>query len=262
MIPRRRREPPHVHRREASDLRGRRLPDPLPVRDRTARAWIRLHRRQLAPSHAALVDPRRRDLVGAHRRRAARVLDRAEGDRGRHRHHPEPEGARGALRARGADHRLPEGQGAGRGHRRRHRTAGGRRDPQPRSAHRHARQGREPRDGDDRRARRRLPHGRQEQEAARSDRRHPRRLDLLAGAQGQLRGREHAGRADDRPRPPHPRRRDRWLDLPARGRGIGGRHAARARHPVQRDGRGRERDGGSGRGRRGAGRLRRSRSRS
>ena len=47
-----------------------------------------------------------------------------------------------------------------------------------------ARQGRHPGDGDDRRARRRLPHGRQEQEGPRPDRRDPGRLDLLAGPQG------------------------------------------------------------------------------
>ena len=85
------------------------------------------------------------------------------------------------------------------------------------------------RDGDDGRARRRLPHGRQEQEAARSDRRDPGRLDLLAGAQGQLHRREHACRADDRPRPADPRRRDRRLGHAARGARLGRRHAARAR---------------------------------
>ena len=53
--------------------------------------------------------------------------------------------------------------------------------------------------------------------AARPDRRHPGRLDLLAGPQGQLHGREHAGRADDRPRPPDPRRGDRRLGHAARG---------------------------------------------
>ena len=42
-------------------------------------------------------------------------------------------------------------------------------------------------------------------------------------------GREHARRADDRPRPPDPRRRDRRLGDPARGRGLGRRHPARAR---------------------------------
>ena len=50
-----------------------------------------------------------------------------------------------------------------------------------------------------RRARRRLPDGREEQEAPRPDRRDPDRLDLLAGPQGLLRGRGDARRADDRP---------------------------------------------------------------
>ena len=88
------------------------------VRHRAAGARVRLHRGQLAPPHAAVVDPRRRDLVGPHRRGAARVLDGPQGDRGRHRHHPEPEGARRPLRPRRADHGLPEGEGPGRGHRR------------------------------------------------------------------------------------------------------------------------------------------------
>ena len=73
MIPRRRREPPHVHRREASDLRGGRLA----IRSRFAieplEPGFGYTRRQLAPPHAALVDPRRCHLVGPHRRRAARV---------------------------------------------------------------------------------------------------------------------------------------------------------------------------------------------
>ena len=162
-----------------------------------------------------------------------------EGHRGRHRHHLEPEGARGPLRPGGAHHDLPEGEGPGRGHGRRHRAARRHRDPEPRPAHRHARQGRLARDGDDGRAGRRLPHGRQEQEAARSDRRDPGRLDLLAGPQGQLRRGEHARGADDRPRPADPRRRDRRFGDPARGGGIGRRHPARARHAVQRARRGR-----------------------
>ena len=147
---------------------------------------------------------------------------------GRHRHHPEPQGTGGALRARGAHHDLPEGQGPGRGHRRRHRAARGHRDPEPRPAHRDARQGRLGGDGDDGRARRRLPDGRQEQEGPRPDRRDPGGLDLLAGAQGELRGREHARGADDGPRPPDPGRRDRRLGARPRGRRLGRRHAARA----------------------------------
>ena len=95
-------EEARVHRRKTADLRERDLAHPFQVHDRAARAGIRLHGRELAPSDPAVVDPRCRDLVGPHRRCAARVLDDPEGQRGRHRHHLEPEGARAPLRPRGA----------------------------------------------------------------------------------------------------------------------------------------------------------------
>ena len=85
--------------------------------------------------------------------------------------------------------------------------------------------------------------------AARPDRRDPGRLDLLARPQGLLRRGEHARRADDRPRPADPGRRDRRLGDAARGGRLGRRHAARARQPLRRAGGGRERHGRPGRGR-------------
>jgi DNA-directed RNA polymerase subunit alpha len=57
-----------VHRRKAPDHRGRGHADPVEVLDRAIGARIRVHRGELAPPHAAVLDPRRRDLVGADRR--------------------------------------------------------------------------------------------------------------------------------------------------------------------------------------------------
>ena len=100
-----------------------------------------------------------------------------------------------------------------------------RRDPQPRPAHRlHQRQG-PPGRRRDRGARARLRLGGQEQEVL-DDRRHPDRLDLLAGAPGDLRHRAGAGGAVDQLRPPGARHRDRRDDLAPRGAGLGRRHAA------------------------------------
>ena len=117
---------------------------------------------------------------------------------GRHRHRPQPQG-----------HRLPDALRRERG-----RGAAGRRpaparsppkdidlpvrrrDPQPRRAHRDAREEDEARAVHDDRPRPRLPPGGGEQVARPADRRDPDRLDLLAGAPRRLRRRAGARRAD------------------------------------------------------------------
>ena len=68
-----------------------------------------------------------------------------------------------------------------------HRPACRRRDPQPRCAHRHAREEDQARDVPDDRPRPRLPPGGGQQVPRPADRRHPDRLDLLAGAPRRLR---------------------------------------------------------------------------
>ena len=62
-------------------------------------------------------------------------------------------------------------------------------------------------------------------------RRHPGRLDLLPRPAGGLLRRADPGRAVDRLRPPHPRHRDRRVDHPPGGAGLGRRHPALAGRP-------------------------------
>ena len=125
-------------------------------------------------------------------------------------------------------------RGPGRRHRRRHPAHVRRRDPQPRPAPRHAqRPGRLAVDitvdeGPG------LRLGRPQQDVG-DHRRDPGRLDLLAGAAGDVRRRADPGRAVDRVRPPRPRHRDRRLDHAPRGAGLGRRHAAVAGAARRRD---------------------------
>ena len=142
---------------------------------------LRLHVRQLAAARAALLARRRGRHQRAHRGRGARVLDDPGRQGGRDRHRPEPQG-----------HRLPHalrrqrGRGSARRHRPRrdhrqgHRPPGRRRDPQPRPAHRDAREENQARAVHDDRPRPRLPARRGEQVGRPADRRDPDRLDLLA----------------------------------------------------------------------------------
>ena len=145
---------------------------------------------------------------------------------GRHRHRPEPQG-RGLPDAL----RRQRGRGAagrhrpGRDHRQGHRPARRRRDPQPRPAHRDAREENQARAVHDDRPRPRLPPGRGEQVLRPADRRDPDRLDLLARAPRRLRRRAGARRPEDRLRQAHARHRDRRLDRPP-GRAARGRRAA------------------------------------
>ena len=69
-----------------------------------------------------------------------------------------------------------------------------------------------PRHRPHRRAGPRLPVGRPQQDVDHDDRRHPGRLDLLAGAPGDLQRRAHPRRAVHQLRPPRARHRDRRLD--------------------------------------------------
>ena len=142
-----------------------------------------------------------------------------EGRQGRrHRPDPEPQGTGRLLRLRRAGRDVPAQAGPGRGHRRRHRAAGRCRRAQPRPADRHHQQEGPARDRAGRRARSWLRHRRAEQAARPGDRPDPGRLDLLAGAQGDLRGRGDPGRAAHRLRPARGGRRDQVLDQPARCR--------------------------------------------
>ena len=110
-------------------------------------------------------------------------------------------------------------------HRRRHRPALRRRDPQPRGPHRDARQEVAPRALPDDRPRPRLPSGRGQQVTGPADRRDPDRLDLLAGPPRRLRRRAGARRPAHRLRQADARHRDRRLGRPAGGAARGGRAA-------------------------------------
>ena len=137
------------------------------------------------------------------------------------------------VRGRRAGHPAPRRPRPGRRHRRRHPDDGRRRDPQPRPAHRHAQRQGPAGHRHHRRAGPGLRVGRPQQEVD-DHRRHPGRLDLLAGAPGRVRRRAHPRRAVHQLRPPRPRHRDRRLDLAPRGAGLGRRHAALARRPRRR----------------------------
>ena len=201
---------------------------PLPVRHRAAGAGLRLHAGQLAPAHPALLHPGGGRHQHPHRRRAARVHHRAGGEGGRHRHHPEPQGAGRELRGGRAGHDVPAQAGPRPGHRGRHRAAGRRHRAQPGPAHRHAQRQGPARGRAGRRARPRLRPGHAEQGHRRRDRPHPGRLDLLAGAEGDLQGRGHPCRAAHRLRQAGARRRDQALDHPARRAGLGRQDAGGA----------------------------------
>ena len=114
-------------------------------------------------------------------------------------------------------------EGRRRGQGLRHRGAGRPRDPQPGPRDREPlRQGQARADADDR-PRPRLRPGRAEPRARAHDRRHPDRLDLLAGAARLVRRRGRPRRPAHRLRQAAPRRHHRRLDRPARGDRPGGR---------------------------------------
>ena len=75
---------------------------------------------------------------------------------------------------------------------------------------------------------------RAEQAGGPGDRPHPGRLDLLAGAQGDLQGRGDPCRAAHRLRPAHHRRRDQAVHHAARRRGLGRQDPGRAVRPGPR----------------------------
>ena len=176
----------------AENVRGQ----PRHVHDRAARPRLRLHVRQLAAASAAVVARRRGGHERADRGRGPRVLHDQRRQGGRDRHRPQPQGDRlpDALR-RGRDRGAARGHRPGRGDGGRHRPAVGRRDPQPRGPHRHAREEDQARDLPDDRPRPRLLAGRGEQDAGPADRRDPDRLDLLARQARRLLGRLRARRA-------------------------------------------------------------------
>ncbi|CAA9505131.1 MAG: DNA-directed RNA polymerase alpha subunit, partial [uncultured Solirubrobacteraceae bacterium] len=223
------------------------------------RPRLRLHVRELPASRAARLAGRRRGDLRAHRGGRARVLDHQGRHRGRHGHRPQPQGHRlpDALRrdrGRGPARR----HGPGRDHREGHRPALRRRDPQPGRAHRDAREEDEARAVPDDRPRPRLHAGRGQQVPRPADRRHPDRLDLLAGPPRGVLRRGRARRAAHRLRQAHARHRDGRVHRPhrraARGRrdphlvavDLHGRgpHRGAARRPLGHGHRERRRPGG------------------
>ena len=110
----------------------------------------------------------------------------------------------------------------------------GRRDPQPRRAHRDAREEDQARDVPDDRPRPRLPPGRGEQVPRPADRRHPDRLDLLAGPPRRLRRRAGARRPAHRLRQAHARHRDRRVGRAAGRAARGGRDPDRPPEDLHR----------------------------
>ena len=183
--------------------------EPVPVRHRAAGARLRLHPRQLASAHAAVVHPRRGRHQHPHRRRAARVHHRPRGEGGRHRHHPEPQGLVVSAPRRTSRSpctcasRAPVTV-----------TAGDIVPPAGVTVHNPDLHIATLNDKGKLEVELVVERGRgyvpavQNKAVRRRDRPHPGRLDLLAGAQGDLQGRGHPRRAAHRLRPADPRRRD------------------------------------------------------
>ena len=189
-----RKENTSAHRTASHALRGEHLRVPFTVRHRAPRARLRLHARQLASPHPALVHPGRRCHEHPDRRHPARVRHDPRREGRRRRDRPQHQEPRRLERARRADHRLPAQAGCRSGHRRRHLGPGRCRDPQPRPRHRDAQRQGEVRARADHRARPRLRVGDPEPQRVQRGRPDPGRLDLLARAQGHLPRRGHACR--------------------------------------------------------------------
>ena len=168
---------------------------------RAARARLRPDARQRAAPRAAVVAAGRGDHVGEDRRRAARVLDDPGRDGGRHRHRPEPQGGAAAPARRGPEDPARAQEGRGRAARARPVRRSDRRGDEPRPQDRHALGRRRRRDGGHGRHRQGLRGRGEEQDRGDADRHDPDRLDLLAGAQGQLQRHARARRTRDRLRP-------------------------------------------------------------
>jgi hypothetical protein len=211
---------------------GRR--DPLPVRHRAAGAGLRLHARQLAAPHAAVVHPGRGGHQHPDRRRAARVHHRPRRQGGRHRHHPEPQGAGRLLRARRAGHHVPAQAGPG------DVTAADIAPPAGVEVHNPDLHIATLNGKGKLEMELTVERGRgyvsavQNKQAGAGDRPDPGRLDLLAGAQGDLQGRGHPCRAAHRLRPADHRRRDQAVDHAPRRAGVGRQDPGRAVRPGPR----------------------------
>ena len=167
-------------------------------RRRAARARLRRDARQCAAAHSAVVAAGRGRAVGAHRRRAARVLLDPGRARGRDRHRAQHQGHRHQDAGRRPQAHGGEEAGPRHGHRRRHPDRRRHRGAQSRSRAVHARRGRRDPHGVHGQHRQGLRADRAQPPGGRADRPHPGRQPLFAGAQGLLQGREH-------PRGPDPR---------------------------------------------------------
>ena len=203
------------------------------LRDRAARPRLRSHVRELAAPRAALLARGRRSDRRQDRGRRPRVHDAPGRPRGRHRHHPQPqEPHRPACTARRPRSRCTSPRRAPASSRAADIEAPADLEilnPELEIAHvsdkgklemtltigrgARLRPGRaQPRPGDD-------------------DRRHPDRLDLLAGAPRRVRGRGRPRRSAHGLRQARPRRHDRRLARPARR----DRPGRRDPHPPARD---------------------------
>ena len=187
-------------------------------RRRTARARLRRDAGQRAAPHSAVVVAGRRGAVGAHRRRAARVLLDRRRARGRHRHRAQHQGHRHQDAGRRPQAHGGEETGPGHRHRRRDpdRRRRGRAQSGPRAVH--AGRGRRDPHGVHRQYRQGLRAGRAQPSRGRADRPDPGRQPLFAGAQGLLQGREHPRGPDPRLRQAHHDHRDQRRGQPRRTR--------------------------------------------
>ena len=157
--------------------------DAQPLRDpgrRAARARLRPDARQRAAPHPAVVAAGRGRAVGAHRRRAARVLLDRGRSRGRHRHRAQHQGHRDQDAGRRPQAHGREEAGPGRRHRRRHPDRRRRRGAQSRPADLHAGRGRRDPHGIHGRHRQGLRRRRAQPSRRRADRPDPGRQPVLA----------------------------------------------------------------------------------
>ena len=193
------------------------------VRLRAAGARLRHHHRQLPAAHPALLAAGRGHHQRPDRGRAPRVLDRPGRRRGRHRHHPQPQGGAAADARRGAQDAAHRRRGRGRGQGRRHHRRPDGRDHEPGPPHRHPVQGRPAARWRwwSRRAGATCPADRNKEE--------DQPIGVIPidaifspGAQGQLHRQQRPRRPDDRLRQADPRGLDRRLGQARGRRGLRG----------------------------------------
>ena len=150
---------------------------------RAARARLRRDARQRAAARSALLAAGRGGAVGAHRRRAARVLVDPRRARGRDRHRAQHQGHRRQDAGRRSEAHGGEEAGPSHDHGRRHPGGRRHRDPQSGSRDLPSRRGRRDPHGVHGRDRQGLCGGRAQPSRGCADRPDPGRQPVLAGAQ-------------------------------------------------------------------------------